>query len=90
MDFKWSAKAPRLPRSPQRALEKIDIVVNSMNRAREVPAWMGRSNRHALSVRRAKAAAAATKNMNHSRSPSRSKRSKRSATRKPRRIGQLF
>ena len=85
MSFEWSAKAPKLPRSPRPALEKIDVVVNSMNRTREVPAWMGRSNRRALSVRRAKGAAA-TKNTNHS--PS--KRNKRSATRKPRRIGQLF
>ena len=102
MDFEWSGTVPRLPKSPPRAaraLNKIEVIVNAMNRKREEPAWMGRSDLRALRERRAKGAEAAAASAHSAsgrrgRSASRkgrsSSRRRRNATRKPRRIGQLF
>lgn len=104
MSFEWSGTVPRLPKSPPRVardLNKIQVIVNSMARVPEEPAWMGRSNLRALRGRRAKGAAAAAANntsASRDRSSSRrrkasgrsSSRRKRGATRKPRKIEQLF
>lgn len=86
MPSEWSAKAPRLPRSPPRPLEKIEVIVNSMNPTREEPAWMGRSNLLALRRRRS----VANRRSTNSRSGSRSRRRTNKTPRKPRKIVQLF